>query len=247
MFSFFSLFFLLCSSFHTAAGNSVGAGSCQGGQAAVGLPHLFAVPLVRTVQTGTLADGQVQVAIGDQVLNPQTTLVLNSQQDYTLTVTANGTPIKGVLVRIQCQVDLSTAILPLDDLTKIETTCETESDNNSVSGITHTSSTDKTSITATLHVPSSVTVAMDVTVVMANNNAQSIYYYSGFTVRSANPPCEICGAGKTVASRDQNIPQPNNDMNCGVAEDAGLKGEISPTQCAIVQQLAPESCNCIAG
>lgn len=238
----FSLLLLL-GTLRTVSSFPTGAGGCEGGQASVEGSHLDTSKTV--LQTGTLDDGQVQVSVNGSPLNTGAVLPVQVGKDYTVTVAASGAPIRGILIRSQCTIDLTDSLLPDDDLTQVAQICDGQSADNSVVGITHTSSAPKTRISSLLNIPDRTTISFDVTVVMANNATHSIYYYTGYSIRATYPVCEVCGEGLVVGDRDAFIPQMEaDDINCGEIEDAGLTNRISPDNCATVQILAPLSCSC---
>jgi hypothetical protein len=164
-----------------------GAGGCSGGQAAVQGFHLQS-----GYKTGSLGDGGYQVLLDGRTLNPGGLVNFTAGEDHTLTV--SGT-FRGILVRLQADngVDTSAALSENSSLLQHASVCSAP-----VAGITHNSRATKTGAEVILHLDKPSDVALDITIVLENNESgQSIFYYSGFTLASVNPSGSVLPAPGT--------------------------------------------------
>ena len=162
--------FALCES---VLAYSSGAGSCSAGNNAVASTHKSG-----TITTGSLAKGGFTVKLGGVALSTSTTRTFSVNTATTLTI--SGPSFKGFLVRLgevgSVQTDNA---LTGSGTVKVSSMCTSAG----VGGVTHTSSTAKTSVSATLKLASAASsLPLDVTVVVRNSGGISTYYYSQFKV-----------------------------------------------------------------
>lgn len=170
---------LLCSSLWTACqAYPTGAGWCIAGPA-VGPPHLNAA----LVQTGTLNEYGYRVLVDGVAIDGET--VLATKTEYTLSVDAPETVFRGVLLRLQQQTSSSsnTAAVGVIDLQPSTNTKTADVCAAPVVGVTHTDNSDKQLASGIVRVEDASTVSLDVTVVTVNNDQESIYSYSPFTLQ----------------------------------------------------------------
>ena len=188
------LWFAISSTMTMIHAFSSGAGSCTSGGPPVGGFHLDTKNPVdgssRTVLEGALSQGDVVILINNNANDPVTEdvpYVLQTQTSYTLTVVTTRDPgYKGILIRMSSAdsnaMDVPTDVLlqPTDSLLKIAETCFTES--NTI-GLTHVTNIEKFSVTADLVINTPGTVALEISIVGANDNVASVYGYSQFTLQ----------------------------------------------------------------
>jgi hypothetical protein len=193
------------------AGYSNGSGSCVGGKAAVGGNHLTQP----STQGGTLASIGAKVSIGNIELSTTAATDVPVGSDLTLTVDLTGGAYTGLMVRLQAPAGTSTtAALNAGTNTKLATdVCVAP-----VVGISHTSSSSKSSSSGTVRFDQAVNgVILDVTVVVENNNSKSRYAYSSYTVNF-----------KTLSS--PTIPAPTNPAPTNPAPTKPSPTKPAPTK-----------------
>jgi len=142
-----------------------GAGGCDGpGVPAVGGLHTDESN-GRPVVQSTLADGAIEVTIGDLTLNPDSVNEIPVGEDLLIAVEALDIGYLGVLMRLQVDgIDTEGALLPGAN-TQDASVCTAP-----VVGITHTDNEEKTLSTGTLRVDESFSGGvLDVTVVFINS------------------------------------------------------------------------------
>jgi hypothetical protein len=157
-----------------------------------------------------------------------------------------------MLVRLSAAsgVDTTSALLEVSEDLQDADTCVAP-----VVGITHTSSKLKNAQSMSLLLLSEGEVTIDVTVVVANNSTDSIYYYSSYTLNAVgavaeatvvNPVCEVCGAGLTISKPDVVVYNPLTVMNptCAEIEAGGQAGMISPAYCSVLPGVIATACGC---
>ena len=228
----------------TAAPN--GASACPGGMAAVGAPHFRQ----GATTNGTLAEGGVSLTIGDTTLAAGDKFEAAPGERFSLTVVAANAPFRGILVRLECQTDLSGALSTWSlDLLQGAAACA--QDDNFVDGMTHTSNVDKSVVEMEIGLDTVTTVSMDVTVVMANTASEgSIFTYDRFFFVAKHAPCNICGGDLTIGNTEGIIPVPPEfgvgveSIDCATAAQLGMAGQIAPALCSVTPALTTEICQC---
>jgi hypothetical protein len=153
-----------------------GAGSCGPGNTSVGSDHLI------NPTTGSLAAGGFTVSLDGAALAEGKTSIFAVGKDVKVTVA--GKAFKGFLVRLG-KTDVSTigAFKAQGNDVQVAAVCF------DAGGITHTSKRLKRSISATLNLPAAaVDMPVDITVVVNNDDGDSEYYYSQFTVTAGHAP-----------------------------------------------------------
>jgi hypothetical protein len=171
------------------ASNPNGAGGCKDGAAAVSGPHLS-----YTVTTGSLEDGGFSVAIDGQT--PVDNTVTTNNLNFDVVVTADAADFfKGILFRVGSTT--SDQVIPGNDL-QVADAC-----GGAVGSATHMNANEKTSGTATIDLDDSATLNLDITVVVQNDDGESVYYYMGYKVIvQSDASCRDgllfrqCGGGK---------------------------------------------------
>lgn len=160
---------LLCKS---ATSSPVGASSCPANTAAVGGSHLT------NAKKGTLAAGGFTVRVGGVTLPAGGTAVFKTSS--TITVTGNK-QFKGFLIRLGEIGNVSTDTALSTSSGGISSACRTAG----VGGVTHTSSSLKRSVTATVRMTkAAVKMPLDITIVVINAGGKSEYYYSKYFLTS---------------------------------------------------------------
>jgi hypothetical protein len=178
---------LLATTTNNVQAYPTGAGSCLGGQAAVGGAHLDA----DTVNTGSLEDGGLQVMINGSPITDMTTVNATETVDIELVSSDKG--FKGFLIRLgageeegedqgvarQAEVDF-TSVLMADDEDESVQEESTHCPDENAGGLTHTSNDVKTTVSGMFEIPQPVAggVMMDVTVVMENGEVSEYYHTS---------------------------------------------------------------------
>jgi hypothetical protein len=258
--SFFTMMFSLKTAFvatallASAQAFPSGAGGCDGGQAAVNGFHLSELN-GKTIETGSLTDGNVGLLLNGVPLDPAATTAVNFTAGAVNVLTLAGTsPYRGLLIRLAAPsgVDTTTALLEVsDDLKDAAGVCTAP-----VVGITHTNSDLKFSQSVSLMIAAEGEVTLDVTVVVANNATDSIYYYSGYTLNAVmeevvnfvNPVCEVCGAGLVVGLPDVIVSNPldGTTPTCAEIQGGGQAGLIPAAFCDILSGAITALCGCEA-
>ena len=178
---------------NTAQAYSTGAGSCKGGDVApVGGFHLELTNpdgSDRFVQSGALSEGMVSVLINDNMNDPlveDAPYVLQTQTSYTLTIVTTQDPgYKGILIRFSNNdntVDVPNDVLlqPTDSLLQLAMACNSET--NTI-GLTHTSKSEKLSVTTDLTFNAPGTILLDISIVGVNDDVASLYGHTAFLLQ----------------------------------------------------------------
>jgi hypothetical protein len=149
-----------------------GAGACTAGNTAVEGSHLI------NPTTGSLADGGFTISLGGTPLLDGAAGSFSINTDIELIL--SGGTFKGFLFRLgETGVDTNSAFTVTGPLIQIAPVC------TEVGGVTHTSNSDKTTISATLNMAAvAADMPLDVTVVVQNGGGGSEYYYSQFLLSS---------------------------------------------------------------
>jgi hypothetical protein len=153
-----------------------GAGSCNAGnKAASGGPHM-----VGTITTGTLAKGGFSVKLGATTLSPTVTSSFTVNTATTLTITGTKS-FKGFIMRLGEVGGVQTdTALSGTGAVQVSSLCTGVA---GVGGVTHTSKTAKTSVSASLKLKAAASsMPLDVTIVVQADNGVSEYYYSQFKI-----------------------------------------------------------------
>jgi hypothetical protein len=163
----------LCQS---AAAFPNGAGGCSVGIAAVQGSHLT------NPTTGSLADGGLSISLGGVTLAAGSTTAFPVNTDTVITVSSTTKSFKGFLLRLGetggVTTDNAWSFAGLD-IQKAFACFD-------VGGVTHTSNNVKTSISATLRLPTAATaMPLDVTIVIQNVGG-SEYYYSQYLLTAVD-------------------------------------------------------------
>lgn len=180
---FVLLIVLIADSLGAVSAYPTSAGSCIGGEAAVGGSHIVFTfmdqPRTFGLISGSLADGDVEVTIGDiPLVDPLTSYELSTGVEYVISVV--GTlydGYKGLLIRMEDpteRLDLSAALLP-DENTQEAAVCQAP-----VVGITHVDSEFKRESTGRIRVDEPGSVVLDITMVGLNDAFATFYGYNRF-------------------------------------------------------------------
>lgn len=175
------LIWLICN-VHTVNAFSTGAGACPRGGSAVDGYHVNDNDGYRIVVEQNLENSNIELLMNhipifpDELNMELKTLI---EYDLTINVTNSRTSFKGALIRVELlnngQLDQPLfELIPIDNDTNGSTisaiVCETPSQ-----GITHSSNSDKTSMSGKVTFFAPGTVVIDVTIVIVNDKKQSIY------------------------------------------------------------------------
>jgi hypothetical protein len=185
----FNILSLFRSKTMMVAGYSNGAGSCIGGQAAIGDSHLNKNNGQRRVYGGNLTEGNVTVTInGNIVMKPNEVVHLQSRQIHRLKVaTATNPGYKGVLYRIDAPsgIDTTNAISPVNDNDlKISDLCISP-----VVGLTHASARNRMFTEALVQFNDPVkNVTLDITLVAINDDRASLFGFSRYLMSFHDEP-----------------------------------------------------------
>ncbi len=189
---------LVLSLISQATAYSTGAGACPIGEAAPGGSHLSGTPGL----VGPLSEGNYTVTVGGINVTNGDTLDI-SMLDFDITVTAEGTQFKGILIRIGgATADQVTS----EDLTAPASACG----DDDVGSATHSNASLKTVGTASVSLDGMTRMDVDISVVLENSATASTFYYSKFQVRAvgdaeANPDDGI-PAGSTMTDSPATTP-----------------------------------------
>jgi hypothetical protein len=166
----------------TGSAYSSGAGGCAGGVAAVQGSHLDKTK--SEYMTGSLKKGNYNVTVGGRNLVVGKATNITTNKAYTITVKGKQ-PIKGILIRVETPAKYM--LDPVGNLLQDAVACAALN-KPAVQGITHKSSVNKASASAKLMVMAPANgIKMDITVVLDNDSAESIYYYSKYILNAKKP------------------------------------------------------------
>lgn len=250
---------LLCES---VSAFSTGAGGCSAGNTAVQSSHLT------NPKTGSLADGGFSVSLAGSTLAAGSTSTFAINTDTSLTVASTGSKMfRGFLLRLGETGGVSTDTA----FTFAGTDIQKAAACSDVGGVTHTSPSDKTTVSATLKLTAAATaMPLDVTVVVQNSGGVSEYYYSQFLLTSeadllatpapvvagtpapvtlppnpGYPACSVCGQGKVISIPSGVVAAPGQPVTtCDVFQQVGELGYINPDVCGLVSAVAG-NCGCV--
>ena len=239
----------------TALAYSTGAGSCDPGSGAPQGLHLSRA----TVITGLLEKGGFTVSLDGKPLVAGVVSTFPIQTDTSLTISGIKS-FRGFLMRLgETGVQTDIALANVDTNSQISTMCTAV---QGVGGVTHTSSSVKTTVTANLSLGAAASgMPLDVTVVVQNSGTISEYYSTRFLLTAAAaatpsvspaippnpgfPPCPVCGTGKVVTIPSGIVSPPGrNQTTCQIFEQGGLLGFVDPAFCPFVPSLAT-NCGCM--
>jgi hypothetical protein len=138
-------------------------------------------------QTGPISQGQYEVKVSNITLsiNQINRIATNVDLSLILSNSAN-TQFRGIMIAINRDgLDLSTNLRPASSTYKVQSNCPDVGN----SGITHRDNSPKSSAEGIIYLEANRTAFLDVNVVVANNDQQSIYYYSRFEITTvvSNP------------------------------------------------------------
>ena len=138
--------------------------------------------------TGSLAFGSFVVTIGNTTLNSSNVNYVAESIDLPLVLSSlNGTQFRGVAIILnQPGVNLLSNLFIAANSTEYKVITDCISAN--YAGTTHVDSTLKDKATATVNLPVSQSVYLDVGVVVANNANVAINFYSRFQLSTMKPP-----------------------------------------------------------
>lgn len=162
--------------FQIVAAFPSGAGGCSAGNKAVAGSHLS-----NAKTTGSLASAGLSISVGGKTLVAGSTTTFPINTNTVVKINSKNKSFKGFLVRLGETGGVST-----DSAWSVSSsTVKKASACTSVGGVTHTSSSAKTSVSATLKLTKAATkMPLDVTIVISNGNGQSEYYYSRYFLTS---------------------------------------------------------------
>eukprot|EP00797_Seminavis_robusta_P030259 Sro628_g178050.1 receptor-like protein kinase (990) ;mRNA; r:24176-27788 len=179
-------------------GFPTGAGSCPGGVAAVGGIH----STMPTIESGDLDDYGIELAINGNTLSSSVPFQVEIDQDHTWELYSGSDGFRGFLLRLDGgngNIDTTASLgnLPgMGGMVQVADVCTTQG----VGGATHRSKLLKSSVSGSLFVgQESRSMTLDVTVVVANANGVSEYYYSSYTLHAV---------GVTATVTKQPTPRP---------------------------------------
>jgi hypothetical protein len=164
-----------------------------GGQATVSGFHLQEGN-GKTIETGSLEDGGFEVILDGDTLSPSDRMSFAVGEDHVLTVSGR---FLGILVRLEADdgVDTSAALSEGSNRLQNAGVCAAP-----VVGITHNSNAVKNDAEVILRLDEASEVALDITIVLANDNVESIFYYSGFALAAVDPSDAESGAPSSAPS-----------------------------------------------
>ena len=169
-----------------------GAGSCASGVDAVQSVHL-----TRTnVTKGSLEEGGFSVALGEATLVAGTTSSFTIGTDYNLKITGTKT-FRGFLMRLdETETTTIDALAGGGSDIQVSDLCT----GSGVGGVTHTSASDKSSVTATLKLDDAAAeMPLDVIVVVSNSEAGSEFYHTRFLLTAGSELTQAPVTSETTA------------------------------------------------
>ena len=147
-------------------------------------------------QTGPITLGNFTVTVNGVDITNITSFEVNATVPVKVEVSANGLPIKGVLVIVSKPAVAVSGVFSLTTeeqaLIKISDFCSPFLRD----GVTHVSSVDKTKISTTMTFPEATSgLFFDVNVVAQNNATGSLYYHSQYAFNVVTPASAPGGGG----------------------------------------------------
>lgn len=143
--------------FSSAVALSTGAADCRSGDhAASG----------HSGDPGTFADGTFQLLLGNRELETDVTITMEKGTTFAFDVAAqDGTPIKGYSIIISGNGELT------EDAGQFNSFCT-----DPLVGVTHTDSSEKSSVSTSFTPTESGSITMDITIFVNNPNPSTFYY-----------------------------------------------------------------------
>jgi hypothetical protein len=171
---------------------SSGAAACFSGDANVRAQHIsnLGQPAGRSIVTGSLADGGLQVLFGGDPLSTASTFFFTVGEEYPIRVVGEQ-DYRGILIRLQAAtgVDTTAALVVEENFSDLLQDASICSD--PIQGITHTSAVLKNNVGGTTRLDELADVSIGVTIVVANNSTDSIYYFSQFQLAVTEAPTAV--------------------------------------------------------
>lgn len=169
---------------------SSGSGACFRGDPNVKFSHIsnLGQPEGRSIVSGSLADGGLQVLFGGAPMIPGSTFFFTKGEEYALRVVGDDS-YRGILIRLEAAdgVDTTAALIVEEEDSNI--LYEASICSAPTQGITHSTSVLKNNVGGTVRIDELTTdVNIGVTIVMANNSTNSIFYYSQFQLEVTEAP-----------------------------------------------------------
>lgn len=165
---------VLCRCSSGVLGFPFGAGSCIGGEAAVGGSHLLPAETI----SATFAERGIQVSIGGNIVTPDQTFGLLAGDSLEVEIVATQNQFRGALIRLEPLADQDV----MGGLTPGTNAVLADICTDPVVGITHSDNELKESFSGTLMVDSLGEAVLDITIVEINSAASSIYMYGGYDI-----------------------------------------------------------------
>ena len=157
-----------------------GAGSCVGGEPAVGGIHL----LRPDVEETSFAARGIEILIGGTFVSPGQTFGVIQGSSHEVEIVATVNQFQGALIRLEPLQGQSV----IGGLTPGMNAQDTMICEAPVQGITHINSELKSLFTGTLQIDELGQTTLDITVVEMNSATTSIYMYGGFNLVVIPPP-----------------------------------------------------------
>jgi hypothetical protein len=159
-----------------------GAGACPGGYAAVGGSHYSG-----TITTGPLSFGGFSVTLDSKQLSQVAPTNFSIGHNHVLSLQVTTAPFfKGILFRLGSngKVNTRNALSIRSEETELRLASDTCLPLGA-GGVTHTSDDQKSVATTILRLNTVASnLPLDITVVVANDDGTSTFYYSGFTLNA---------------------------------------------------------------
>ena len=201
-----------------------GAGSCASGVDAVQSVHL-----TRTnVTKGSLEEGGFSVALGEATLVAGTTSSFTIGTDYNLKITGTKT-FRGFLMRLdETETTTIDALAGGGSDIQVSDLCT----GSGVGGVTHTSASDKSSVTATLKLDDAAAeMPLDVIVVVSNSEAGSEFYHTRFLLTAGSELTQAPVTSETTA--------PNSSTTLAPATPPPVSETTAPNTSATLAPATP--------
>lgn len=204
-----------------------GAGGCAGGEAAVDDFHLQG-GMGKTIETGSLENNGFEVSIDGNVLDPNEPYIFTIGVDHVLLVEGRDRFL-GILVRLEAEDDGVDTIGALDE--NSNNLQEADACIRAVVGITHTNNNRKRDAEIILRLDETTAATLDITLVLANNVDESIYYYSGYNLEAIEQPSN----SPSISSA------PSNALSASPSSSPSLSPSESPSFRPSGSPVAPSS------
>jgi Reeler domain len=218
---------LFVSTIQSIHGYSTGAGSCNAGYTALGGFHIDDSAHQQTLNL-TLSQLELDVKVGDMSYSANSRIVVVTNTVYTISLQTR-TPdafFRGALIRLETLTnqDMSGSFEPEENL-GVVSSCPLPS----VIGASHINNDMKTQASATFIMDKPGDIIMDITIVVANTAAISMFGYGTFTMEVVNELSPVSSVQGSLSPSPSNGFPPTKSLLPTYSLSPGPALAVTPT------------------